>query len=114
MNDNLVLRQRAVVVRLSKGGPHTMDILAKLSAYRVWANIHGLWVFNFQQSLIEVKTGQLNVSLSKGGHVQLVDLQNRTCTCQKPQLYGYYCSHMHARGMPKFEHRPSPVCIRVV
>lgn len=43
---------------------------------------------------MEVKTTQFNISPNKVGHVQMVDLNNRTCTCQKLQLYGYYCSRM--------------------
>lgn len=72
------------------------QIAAKLSAYGPRANRHSVRVFNFQQGIVEVKTGESSVSPNKGGHVQLVDLVSRICTCQKPQLYGHYCSHMLA------------------
>lgn len=42
------------------------------------------------EGIVEVKTCQSNVFPNKGGHVQLVDLVSRICTCQKPQLYGHY------------------------
>lgn len=60
------------------------------------ANRHDVQVFNFQQGTVEVKTRQSNVSPNKGGHMQLVDLVNRICTCQKPQLYGHYCLYILA------------------
>lgn len=96
VNDYFVLRRRAAAAALSDGGQYPPQIAAKLSAYGPRANRHSVRVFNFQQGIVEVKTGESSVSPNKGGHVQLVDLVSRICTCQKPQLYGHYCSHMLA------------------
>lgn len=58
-------------------------VSTKLVAYGVRANSHCVQVFNFQQGVLEVKTGQSTVEPNKGGHIQLVDLHSRLCTCQK-------------------------------
>lgn len=66
VNDYVVLRREAAAARLLKGGPYTTEISGKMSAYRVRANSHEVRVFNFQQGIVEVKTGQSNVNPNKG------------------------------------------------
>lgn len=81
VNHYFILRRKAAIARTSEGAPYPTQIPAKLSPYGMRASNHGVKVFNFQQGIVEVKSGQSNVNRNKGGHVQLVDLQNRICTC---------------------------------
>lgn len=48
----------------------------------------------FTRGIMEVKAGQSSVHPNKQCYIQLVELQNRTCICQNPNLLGYYCSHI--------------------
>lgn len=76
--------------------PLSPRIATKLAALGVRQSSHGVRILNFQQGIVEVKTGQSSIRLNRGGHIQLVDLQNGICTCQKLQLFYYYCLHMLA------------------
>lgn len=84
VNDYFVLRQKVVSARLSEAKPYPTHILAKVSTYGIWASSQVVKDVNFQQGLVELKTGQSSIKPSRRGHVQLVDLQNKICTCQKP------------------------------
>lgn len=84
VNDNFVFQRKAVATRIIEDGAYPTQISVKLADYEVRANSHTSRVFNFQDGVVELKTGQSNISPNKGGHVQLVDLKNGICTCQKP------------------------------
>lgn len=93
VNNYFVLRLKAVAARIAEGGLFHKDIDETSSLWNQGKS-HATRVFNFPQDVVEVKTGQSNISPNKGDHVHLVDLKNVICTCQKPQLYRYYYSHM--------------------
>lgn len=82
VNDYFVLRRKAAAARLSDGALYTPpppSLATKLATLRVRANTHAVRVFNFQKGIVEVKRGQFKVHPNRGGHIQLINLQNRIC-----------------------------------
>ena len=57
---------------------------------------HEVIPFDYERGLFEVKTGRGNRVAGKGGHTHSVNLQAKTCTCEKLKIYKLPCSHVLA------------------
>lgn len=84
VNDYFVLRRKAALALSEDGGSYPPQISARLVAYGVKANSHGVRVFNFQQGIVEVKTAQSGMHPHKGGifrwptlQIEVVHIRNR-------------------------------------
>ncbi|XP_076901481.1 uncharacterized protein LOC143555896 [Bidens hawaiensis] len=66
---------------------YTPHVAAKQAALMSKAGAHSLKSFNRQKGIVEVVT-------QKGKNVQVVNLEQRTCSCGKLEIFKYPCSHV--------------------
>ncbi|KAJ0886566.1 putative Zinc finger, SWIM-type [Helianthus annuus] len=71
----------------ANGDAYTPHVLAKQAASMSKAIAYSLRTFNRQKGIFEVIT-------KKGENVQVVNLEEKTCTCGKWEIYKYPCSHV--------------------
>nr|KAJ0206620.1 hypothetical protein LSAT_V11C500279080 [Lactuca sativa] len=71
----------------ANGDVFTPHVVVKQAASMSKASAHTLKSFNRQKGIIEVVT-------QKGKNMQVVDLEKKTCTCGKWEIYKYPCSHV--------------------
>ncbi|XP_056694993.1 uncharacterized protein [Spinacia oleracea] len=83
---------------LCDGQNWTGIVNQKLSHNAENANRHHVETFDHQKGIFSVKTGHRSCPghVYKGGHTHLVNLKEKSCSCQKWQLYGIPCSHVLA------------------
>ncbi|KAI3796028.1 hypothetical protein L1987_38689 [Smallanthus sonchifolius] len=71
----------------ANGDAYTPHVRAKQVALMSKAGAHSLRSFNRQKGIFEVIT-------QKGKNVQVVNLEQKTCTCGKWEIFKYPCSHV--------------------
>ncbi|XP_022023776.1 uncharacterized protein LOC110924041 [Helianthus annuus] len=71
----------------ANGDVYTPHVAAKQAALMSKASAHSLRSFNLQKGIFEVIT-------QKGKNVQIVNLEQKTCTCGKWEIFKYPCSHV--------------------
>ncbi|XP_076929124.1 uncharacterized protein LOC143593352 [Bidens hawaiensis] len=71
----------------ANGDVYTPHVAAKQAALMSKAGEHSLKIFNRQKGIVEVIT-------QKEKNVQVVNLEQRTCSCGKWEIFKYPCSHV--------------------
>ncbi|KAJ7974396.1 Transposon protein, putative, Mutator sub-class [Quillaja saponaria] len=81
---------------LGAGNQYTTDTIEKIQNWAERAGGHELRQFHTGLGIIEIKTQFRGWQARKGGNQHTVRLNERTCTCNKPQQYILPCSHVIA------------------
>ncbi|CAH1427413.1 unnamed protein product [Lactuca virosa] len=71
----------------ANGDAHTPHVIAKQVALMAKASAHSLRSFNREKGIFELIT-------QRGRNVQVVNLEQKTCTCGKWEAFKYPCSHV--------------------
>ncbi|KAJ7952928.1 Transposon protein, putative, Mutator sub-class [Quillaja saponaria] len=82
--------------QLGAGNQYTTDTIEKIQNWAERAGGHELRQFHTGLGIIEIKTQFRGWQARKGGNQHTVRLNERTCTCNKPQQYILPCSHVIA------------------
>ena len=71
----------------ANGDVYTPHVVAKQVALMSKASAHSLRSFNREKGVFELVT-------QRGRNVQVVNLKEKTCTCEKWEIFKYPCSHV--------------------
>ena len=87
--------KRETAVGMERNNKEWTDmVMEKMEKRNNKARVHQVIPFNVEDGIYEVKTGVYGCKT--GGQSRHVNFNDGTCTCKKPMLYHYPCSHLIA------------------
>ena len=76
---------------------YTREASKLMEKWSTKTTYHKVKTFNKQMGIYEVETGlYITEHKKKGGHLHMVGIISRTCTCKKWQIFKLPCSHTFA------------------
>ncbi|XP_057533383.1 uncharacterized protein LOC130811201 [Amaranthus tricolor] len=96
VNDYFVKMRESASEWITGGHMYTSHATKIITRNTEKANFHEIVAFDDGRGIFQVKTGRGNRGSSKGGNIQIVDLGEKKCTCNKLEIYHLPCSHVLA------------------
>ncbi|XP_027158043.1 uncharacterized protein LOC113759665 [Coffea eugenioides] len=96
VNSYFAIRRQLAVQRSVSGQSFTPFVDGKISSYGIKAGRHEIVLFNRATGSFSIKIGRSPINKRKGARVQVVKLNEKHCSCQRWQIFGFPCSHVIA------------------
>ncbi len=96
VNSYFAVRREHGASRLTSGEEYTPYVDAKINANVVKAGSHEVVLYDHVEGCFHVQTRHSVASTNRKPHTYPVNLQMRSCTCNKTLLLGFPCSHILA------------------
>ena len=94
VNSYFAVRREHGASRLASGEQYTPYVDAKINANVVKPGSHEVFLYDHFQGLFHVKANRGSKRTSSSRRTYRVNLCEHGCTCGKPLIYGFPCSHI--------------------